>query len=138
MTWAKKKAQAERISRIRASKFEEKFEQTLIASGIQYVYEAVKVFFTPPLKRRSKTWDWLITTDSGSTFVCETKGWWPSKVRLAETEAIKQNPNTDVRYCFQKASTKINKNSKTSYADWCDKHGIRWCEGSIPPTWLSE
>jgi hypothetical protein len=138
MSWAKKRAVAEQISRARASKFEDTFEATLIAGGVDYAYEAVRVFFTPPLKAHTKTWDWLITTDSGTEFIIETKGWWPPKVRLAETAAIKQNPAFDVRYCFQRASTKINKGSKTSYADWCDKRGIRWCEGSIPPCWLSE
>jgi hypothetical protein len=137
MNWAKKKAQAERTSRIRASKFEESFEKTLIAGGVVYTYEAIKVKFTPPAKERTKTWDWLIETDSGKTFVCETKGYWSPRNRLDETEAIHQN-TADVRYCFQRAKTPIRKGSKTTYADWCDKNGILWCEGTIPPSWLCE
>jgi hypothetical protein len=135
--WARKKAAGERISRARASKFEETFEKTLVAAGIQYAYEAIKVKFTPPAKERTKTWDWLITTDSGKTFIVETKGWWPPRNRLDETEAIHQN-TADVRYCFQRASTPIRKNSKTTYGDWCSKNGILWCEGTIPLSWLSE
>jgi hypothetical protein len=136
MGWAQKKARAERTSRARASKFEETFEKTLIARSIDYAYEVVKASFTPPLKVRTKLWDWLITTDSGATFVCETKGYWSPRNRLDETEAIKQNPHIDVRYCFMRASTPIRKGSKTTYADWCDKHGIRYCVGTIPDAWL--
>jgi hypothetical protein len=110
----------------------------LIASGISYVYEAVKVFFVPPAKTRSKTWDWLITNKSGYTWVAETKGYWPRATRLKETEAIKQNPNVDVRYIFQRANTPIGKGSKTTYAKWCDKHDILWAEGTIPLAWLDE
>jgi hypothetical protein len=29
---------------------------------------------------------------------------------------------------FQNADAKINKRSKTSYAAWCDKFGIEWCD----------
>jgi hypothetical protein len=135
--WAKQKAAA--ISnRKRASKFEEKFEKSLIASGIRYVYEAVKVCFTPPLKTRTKTWDWLITNKSGKMWVAETKGYWERKVRIAETCAIKQNPDVDVRYIFQRAKTPIAKGSKTTYAIWCDKHDILWAEGTIPSAWLDE
>ena len=31
----------------------------------------------------------------------------------------------------------FNKNSKTTYADWCDKKGFQWCERVIPLTWVS-
>ena len=31
---------------------------------------------------------------------------------------------------FQNAYAKINKRSKTSYADWCDKFGIEWADFS--------
>jgi hypothetical protein len=134
----KKRAKVAIFERKRASKFEEQVEKDLISRGINYAYESIKVFFTPPPKKRSKLWDWEITTDTGKQIIVEGKGWWESKVRLAETEAIKQNPQHDVRYLFQRASTKISKKSKTSYGDWCDKHGIQWAEGTIPQAWLEE
>jgi len=115
-----------------------KFEANLTARSIRYVYESVRVFFTPPVKTRHKTWDWLINNPSGKMWVAETKGYWEPKVRLAETEAIKQNPEVDVRYIFQRANTPIRKGSKTTYAIWCDKHDILWAEGTIPDAWLEE
>ena len=31
---------------------------------------------------------------------------------------------------------KIRKGSKTTYADFCEKHGIVWAEKEIPTDWL--
>ena len=32
----------------------------------------------------------------------------------------------DIRMVFQSPYNKINKNSKTTYAKWCEKHDIPW------------
>ena len=34
------------------------------------------------------------------------------------------------------AKTKIRKGSKTTYGDFCDKHGIIWAEKDLPKSWL--
>jgi hypothetical protein len=40
--------------------------------------------------------------------------------------AVKQaNPDKEVRMVFMR-NQKLNKGSKMTYGDWCDKHGIRW------------
>ncbi len=36
-----------------------------------------------------------------------------------------QHPDYDIEIRFQNPDTKIAKNSKTSYAEWCSKNGIR-------------
>ena len=52
---------------------------------------------------------------------------------------LQQHPDLDIRMLFQRASNKLSKKSKTSYADWCDKHGVVWAEGdTIPAAWLAE
>ena len=48
----------------------------------------------------------------------------------------KQNPNFDIRFLFVNAKNKINKFSKTTYGEWCDKHNIKWAERVIPKIWL--
>ena len=48
----------------------------------------------------------------------------------------KQHPDLDIRIVFQSAKGKIRKGSKTTYADFCDKHGIVWAEKEIPKSWL--
>ena len=50
---------------------------------------------------------------------------------------IEQHPEIDLRMVFQAPFNKISKKSKTTYAKWCDKHGIPWCSFSnIPLEWL--
>jgi hypothetical protein len=49
-----------------------------------------------------------------------------------------QHPNLDIRFLFQNANNKIRKGSKTTYAQWCEKNDIKWCEKIIPDTWLKE
>ncbi len=139
MGWPPKRSRATGSnSEHRRSGFEELIEKQLIQWGGEYTYETVTVYFTPPVKRRRKTWDWPITTRSGKKIIVETKGWWKPSVRLAELEAIRQNPEHDVRYVFENARTKIYKGSKTSYADVCKALGVPYAEGVIPPEWLDE
>jgi len=46
------------------------------------------------------------------------------------------HPHLDIRFVFQRNNT-ISKNSKTTYGDWADKHGFKWCVfPNIPPDWL--
>ncbi len=37
---------------------------------------------------------------------------------------------------FQNPNGKIRKGSKTTYANFCDKHEILWAEKQIPKEWL--
>ena len=138
MTWATKRASASSSERARRSQFEVVFEKQLKVLGLEYVYEKEPTYFTPPSKVRRKTFDWHITLRSGKQIIIETKGWWQTKDRIAELEAIKQNPHLDIRYVFQRANAKIRKGSKTSYADVCRKHGVLFSEGVIDPRWLDE
>ena len=39
---------------------------------------------------------------------------------------------------FQNPKAKISKGSKTTYASYCDKHGIQWAEKQIPESWINE
>ena len=48
------------------------------------------------------------------------------------------NPDLDLRMVFQSPYNKISKRSKTTYAKWCEKHGIPWCAyHNIPIEWLT-
>jgi len=58
---------------------------------------------------------------------------------LKKLELIKkQHPELDIRILFMSSKTKIRKGSKTTYGDYCDKHGIVWAEKSIPSDWFLE
>jgi hypothetical protein len=47
-----------------------------------------------------------------------------------------QNPELDIRFVFTRSTSKINKGSKTSYGDWCDKYGFDYSDKLIPGEWL--
>lgn len=41
----------------------------------------------------------------------------------------------DIRFVFMRNNT-LNKNSDTTYTDWCDKHDFLWAIGKVPEEWL--
>ena len=49
-----------------------------------------------------------------------------------------QHPHLDIRMVFMRASNKISKKSKTTYAMWCERKGIKYADKVIPKSWLSQ
>ena len=56
---------------------------------------------------------------------------YPKHILLKE-----QNPYLDVRFIFPDSNKKIYKGSKTTYGDWCDRHGFLYADNRIPREWL--
>jgi hypothetical protein len=50
----------------------------------------------------------------------------------------KQHPKLDIRFVFTNSKSKLSKGAKSSYADWCIKHGFRYYDRIIPEDWLKE
>jgi hypothetical protein len=48
-----------------------------------------------------------------------------------------QYPNLDIRFVFTNSKAKINKGSKTTYADWCDKNSFKYADKLIPKEWFN-
>jgi predicted nuclease of restriction endonuclease-like RecB superfamily len=65
----------------------------------------------------------------------ECKGFFKPSDRRKILEVIKQYPNIKLIMFFQNSKVKLGKRSKTTYGDWCSKHGIEWfCWKSKKPT----
>lgn len=60
-----------------------------------------------------------------NTYV-ECKGFFKPSDRRKMLEVIKQHPDIKLVMFFQNSKVKLGKRSKTTYGDWCDKHGIEW------------
>ncbi|MDY8109123.1 endodeoxyribonuclease [Fulvimarina sp. 2208YS6-2-32] len=61
--------------------------------------------------------------------IVEAKGRFTGSDR-AKMRAIRAAyPDWEIVIVFQNPAAKINKNSKTSYSDWCQRHGISWRAG---------
>lgn len=116
------------------SGLEEKVAEYLTSKGVKFTFETLKVPYVKPETKHTYSPDFIL--DNG--IIIETKGRWLLDDRKKHLLIRKQHPNLDIRILFQNANSKISKGSKTSYADFCDKHGIPYAHRTIPEEWLKE
>lgn len=94
--------------------------------GLLALYEVAKLGY---ILHRRYTPDFTF----GDTHHIEVKGWWEPSDRAKLLAVIHANPTTKVLVALQNPNLTIAKKSKTTYAQWCEKHGIQWCPIPIPP-----
>ena len=112
------------------SKLEERVADLLSNLGISYEYESTIV---PYVIQHNYTPDFLLP----SGVFLECKGYWAPEDRRKIKAVKKQNPDIEILMVFQSPYNRISKSSKTTYAQWCDRHGIRWSSyQEIPIDWL--
>lgn len=116
------------------SGLEERIAEYLTSKGVKFSFETLKVPYVKPETKHTYTPDFIL--DNG--IIIETKGRWLLDDRKKHLLIRKQHPHLDIRILFQNAHSKISKGSKTSYADFCDKHGIPYAHRTIPEGWLKE
>ena len=112
------------------SGLEEQVAKLLEGLGVTYEYESTRVPYTI---QHHYSPDFILPNH----VLLETKGYWDAKDRRKILAVKKDNPYLDLRMVFQSPYNKINKNSKTTYAKWCEKHDIPWTSyHNIPLDWL--
>jgi hypothetical protein len=116
------------------SGLEEKVGHQLDTLGIKAKYESFKIKFTEPEKNRSYTPDWLLPNG----IIIETKGRFITADRQKHLLVKQQHPHLDIRFVFSNSKTKLSKTSPTKYSDWCEKHGFKYADKTIPQGWLDE
>ncbi|MGI6792294.1 hypothetical protein [Aminivibrio sp.] len=116
------------------SAFEESVAEGLDAAGHAYRYEAIKLDYIEPEKRRRYTPDFCLANG----ILIEVKGRWSREDRKKHLLIKLQYPELDIRMVFSNPKEKINKGSKTTYADFCQRHGILFAKGAIPREWVNE
>lgn len=105
----------------------------LRAQGIEVVYEAVTLEYIPD-KPKKYTPDFILPNG----IVVESKGWFKTADRTKHRQVQKQHPDLDLRFVFSNSNSRISKQSKTTYADWCRHQGIPFADRWIPTEWLRE
>jgi len=100
--------------------------------GVAYEYEQLKVKY----QRRESTYTPDFELPNG--IIIEAKGRFKSEDRSKHLRIKEQHPELDIRFVFSNSSNKLNKNSNTTYAGWCEKHGFKWSDKVIPVEWLNE
>lgn len=68
--------------------------------------------------------------------VIETKGRFTATDRKKHLLIKAQHPDLDIRFLFQRSASRLSKKSKTTYADWCRKHGFQFADKVVPDEWL--
>jgi len=120
------------------SGLEEHLAAFLTSQGIKFEYEEHKLFYTVPARQARYTPDFYIKTRTGKTIICETKGRFLTADRQKMILVKQQYPDLDIRFVFTNPNTKISKQSKTTYAMWCEKHGFPYAAKLTPEEWLNE
>jgi len=103
--------------------------------GVAYEYEKLTIHYTIPARKAKYTPDFEILSNG---IIVETKGLWTVQDRQKHLLVRQQNPLLDIRMVFSNPRQRISKASKTTYANWCDKHGILWAAKLIPEEWIKE
>ena len=113
------------------SELEEKVSDLLCELNIDYEYEPTRI---PYEIQHNYSPDFLLPNG----VYLECKGYWDSIDRRKVKNVVEQHPEIDLRMVFQAPYNKISKKSKTTYAQWCDRHKIPWCAyHNIPIEWIT-
>lgn len=116
------------------SGLELQIDEALKSVGIDGEYEKYIVEYIKPATNHKYHPDFRLPN---GIFI-ETKGRFLTEDRKKHLLIKEQHPELDIRFLFSSAKVKLSKSSKTTYAAWCDKHGFKWAEKTIPDEWLKE
>ena len=122
------------ISKGFRSGLEERIAQELLEAGVNFTYEEQVISYLKPEKFARYTPDFVLNNG----IIIETKGRFLTADRQKHLLVKAQHPDLDIRFVFSRSKERISKKSKTSYADWCNKHGFIFADVSIPNSWLKE
>ena len=112
------------------SGLEERVADLLSGLGVSYEYESEKISY---VIQHHYTPDFILPNHT----VLECKGYWDAADRRKIKKVKEDNPDLDLRMVFQSPYNTISKKSKTTYAQWCERHGIPWTHfHDIPLDWL--
>ena len=112
------------------SGLEEKLADLLTELGVAFEYESTKIPYTI---QHNYYPDFILPNNVH----LEAKGYWEPADRRKVLAVKRDNPDLDLRMVFQSPFNTISKKSKTTYAQWCDKHDIPWTSfHDIPLEWL--
>lgn len=115
------------------SGLEDKVAEQLKESGIKVEYEKLKIRYRVE-EERTYTPDFQLPNG----IIIETKGRFVLEDRKKHLRVKEQHPHLDIRFVFTNPHAKLRKGAKSTYADWCDKHGFKWAAKLVPQEWIDE
>lgn len=116
------------------SGLEETIASDLAAAGIAYGYEDRVISYSKPARVSKYTPDFNLPNG----IIIETKGRFLTADRQKHLLVKAQHPELDIRFVFSNSRQRISKQSTTTYAHWCERHGFQYADKKIPASWLKE
>lgn len=116
------------------SGLEEQTAKDLKKRKVIFTYEETKIKWLDS-KMRTYTPDFVLPNG----VIVETKGRFVAADRRKHLEIKKQFGDLyDIRFVFSNSRAKLYKGAKSSYGDWCTKHGFLYADKTIPKEWVDE
>lgn len=116
------------------SGLEEKIAEELREKSIDFTYESHRVEYLKPARKARYTPDFILPNG----IVIESKGRFVTADRQKHLLIAQQCPGLDIRFVFSNPNNRISKQSKTTYAMWCEKHDFLYAKQTIPDKWIKE
>ena len=114
--------------------FESKVCKKLMDNKVFFEYESLTIPFTVPESYHTYVPDVVLANG----IIIEIKGLLTLANRDKHLYIKRQLPKLDIRFVLQNYKTKLYKGSKTTYAQWLDKHNFLWADKIIPQEWIDE
>ena len=116
------------------SGLEEKVAHQLKTAGVPFRYEhrSDRIVYQKPAKISRYHPDFCLPNG----IIVETKGRFLTADRQKHLLIRSQHPEKDIRFVFSNPKQKISKQSKTTYAMWCETHEFEYAHATIPEGWL--
>ena len=115
------------------SGLEDRISEQLKRLNVPFKYEEFKIQYEVN-EIRTYTPDFELPNG----IIIESKGRFVAADRKKHLMVKRQYPKLDIRFVFSNSKAKINKGSKTSYAEWCQRHGYLYADKLIPEQWIKE
>jgi hypothetical protein len=115
------------------SGLEDDIAKDLKDRGVEFEYEKLKVRWQL-LENKTYTPDFKLPNG----IIIESKGRFVQADRKKHLIIQDQHPFLDIRFVFSNSKAKLYKGAKSTYGDWCNKHGFLYADKRIPEEWLTQ
>lgn len=115
------------------SGLEDDIAKDLKDRGVEFEYEKLKVKWQL-LENKTYTPDFKLPNG----IIIESKGRFVQADRKKHLIIQDQHPFLDIRFVFSNSKAKLYKGAKSTYGDWCNKHGFLYADKRIPEEWLTQ
>ena len=115
------------------SGLEDDIAKDLKDRGVEFEYEKLKVQWQL-LENKTYTPDSKLPNG----IIIESKGRFVQADRKKHLIIQDQHPFLDIRFVFSNSRSKLYKGAKSTYGDWCNKHGFLYADKRIPDEWLKQ